>query len=139
MTTTTERMLALNVPLSQWRQFEIDYLRSATKWHVGKSTDKAAAAIFAQLSHDEAVALVAREFEEYPADLRVVLRTLCNNGNGSGNVRKGVQRLDRLMAGKLLRKQEHVTTFQTKTRDGWRARTVNPAVAGATRKYGIVK
>lgn len=131
-------MLALNVPLSQWRKFEAEG-RAGTVWHGGKNTDKTAAAIFAQLSHEEAVTLVAREFDSYPSDLRLILRTLCNAGNGSGNVRKGVQRLDRLMGGKLLREETHVERFQVKTRDGWRSKTVNPAVAGATRKYGIVR
>ena len=131
-------MLSLNVPLSQWRTFEEEG-RTGTVWHSGKNTDKTAAAIFAQLSHDDAIALVAREFDSYPADLRLVLRSLCNIGNGSGNVRKGVQRLDRLMGGKLLREEAHTERFQAKTRDGWRSKVVNPAVAGATRKYGIVK
>jgi hypothetical protein len=131
-------MLALNVPLAQWRKFEAEG-RAGTVWHRGKNTDKTAAAIFAQLSHEEAVALVAREFDSYAADLRLCLRTLCNAGNGSGNVRKGVQRLDRLMGGKLLREEEHTEHFQVKTRDGWKTTKVNPAVAGATRKYGIVK
>lgn len=135
---TTLNMLALNVPLSQWRKFEAEG-RAGTAWHGGKNTDKTAAAIFAQLSHEEAVALVAREFDSYPSDLRLILRTLCNAGNGSGNVRKGVQRLDRLMGGKLLREETHIERFQAKTRDGWRSKAVNPAVAGATRKYGIVK
>lgn len=135
---TTLSMLALNVPLSQWRQFEADG-RAGTSWHSGKNTNKTAQAIFSQLSHDDAVALVAREFDSYPADLRIILRTLCNAGNGSGNVRKGVQRLDRLMSGRLLRDETHVERFQVKKRDGWKSVSVNPAVAGATRKYGIVK
>ena len=136
--TTTMNMLALNVPLSQWRKFEAEG-RACTGWHGGKNTDKTAASIFAQLSHEDAVMLVAREFDSYPADLRLILRTLCNAGNGSGNVRKGVQRLDRLMGGKLLREETHTERFQAKTRDGWRSKVVNPAVSGATRKYGIVK
>ena len=135
---TTLCMLSLNVPLSQWRKFEAEG-RTKTAWHGGKNTDKTAQCIFSALSHDEAVELVAREFDGYPADLRLILRTLCNAGNGSGNVRKGVQRLDRLMGGKLLREETHAERFQAKTRDGWRSRVVNPAVAGATRKYGIVK
>lgn len=138
MSLITLQMLALNVPLSQWKQFVRDG-RESTGWHRGKNTDKTAAAIFAQLSHEETVALVAKEFYLYPADLRLVLRTLCNAGNGSGNVRKGVQRLDRLMNGNLLREEEHVEVFQKKTRDGWRSKAVNPAVAGATKKYGIIR
>ncbi len=143
---TTLRMLSLNVPLSQWRRFEADQREAGAYgtshflgWNGSKNSDKLAQAIFSALSHDEAVALVAREFDGYPADLRLILRTLCNAGNGSGNVRKGVQRLDRLMGGKLLREEAHAERFQAKTIDGWRSKVVNPAVAGATRKYGIVK
>lgn len=135
---TTFAMLALNVPLSQWRQFEADG-RTANVWHTGKNADKTAQAIFSSLSHDSAVELVAREFDKYPSDIRLILRTLCNAGNGSGNVRKGVQKLDRLMGGKLLREETHVEKFQAKTRDGWKSTKVNPAIAGATRKYGIVR
>lgn len=132
------QMLALNVPLSQWRKFQ-ESGRATTAFHYGKNTDKVAQAIFSQLSHDQAVDLVAREFNGFPSDLRLVLRTLCNAGNGSGNVRKGVQRLDRLMGGQLLREEQHVERFQVKTLNGWRSKAVNPAVAGATRKYGVVK
>jgi hypothetical protein len=135
---TVLSMLSLNVPLSQWRKFEADG-RKATSWHYGKNTDKVAQAIFSQLSHDETVALVARDFAGFASDLRVRLRTLCNDGNATGNVRKGVQKLDRMMNGQLLREVKQVEHFQAKTRDGWKSKVVNPAVAGATRKYGILK
>lgn len=138
MNNITLKMLALNVPLSQWRKFVAEG-REPNIWHIGKNTDKTAQAIFSQLSHPAAVELVASEFEEYASDLRLRLRTLCNAGNGSGNVRKGVQSLNTLMGGKLLRDEKHVDHFQAKTRDGWKSKTVNPAVAGATRKYGIIK
>jgi hypothetical protein len=143
---TTLRMLALNAPLSQWRSFEDEHREEGAYgashhlgWNGTKNTEKMARAIFSALSHDEAVALVAREFDGYPSDLRLILRTLCNDGDGSGNVRKGVQRLDRLMGGKLLRADQHVERFRARTRDGWRSKEVNPAVAGATKKYGIIK
>lgn len=135
---TTIDMIALNVPLSQWRRFEAEK-RERTSYHSGKNTDKLAAKIFAQLGHDEVVNLVAREFESYPADLRLILRTLCNGDGGSGNVRKGGQRLDKIMGGRLLREQKFVEHFQVKTRDGWRTKQVNPAEAGAARKYGLIK
>lgn len=135
---TTLKMLALNVPLSQWRKFEQED-RVQTAWHGGKATDKAAAKIFSQLCHHETVSLVAREFDNYPADLRLALRTLCNKREGSGNVSKGVQRLDKMMCGNLLREQANGEHFRVETWDGWRSKRVDPAVAGATRKYGIVK
>lgn len=141
------KLIHANKPLSQWRKYYADTNRGAYdeslklnfSWSGSKNPAKLAQLIFSQLSHDDAVALVAREFDSFPADLRIQLRTLCNNGNATGNVRKGVQRLDKLMGGKLMRAEVHVEKFQAKTRDGWSSKNVNPAVAGATRKYGIVK
>jgi hypothetical protein len=130
-------MIRFNVPLSQWRTF--DRPHQGAGFFDERKLDKTAQDIYRQLSHDEAVTLVAKEFESLPPTLRLLLRDLCNKGNASGNVRKGVQRLDRLMHGKLLREETHEQIFQAKTRDGWKSKTVNPAVAGATRKYGIVK
>lgn len=129
-------MLQFNVPLSQWKTYE--RRTNGAGFFSSKKTDKIAQAIFTQLSHEFAVQLVAKEFEQFAPDLRIQLRTLCNAANGSNNVRKGVQRLDTLMGGKLLRDESHVERFQVKTQDGWRTKNVNPAIAGATRKYGIV-
>lgn len=135
---TILRMLAINVPLSQWRKFEAEG-RSGTGWHMGKNSDKTAQAIFSQLSHPETVALVARDFDSLPSDIRILVRTLAAQGNGSGNVRKGVQALNEKMGGALLREESHIERFQRKTRDGWKSVAVNQAVAGATRKYGVIK
>ena len=133
------KMIALNVPLSQWRKFLADN-RDTNGWHGGKNTEKMAAAIFSQLGHEEVQKLISQEFDTYPADLRLILRDLCNKGNGSNNVKKGVQRLDILMGGKLLRKDSDLFTFRRQDRMGrWISTTVNPAVAGATRKYGVIK
>lgn len=135
-------MTALNVPLSQWKKFEVEVAngrRATTAFHGGKNSDKTALAIFSQLSHENAVLLVHRDFESLPADLRLKISTLCNSDVGSNNVRKGVQRLDHLMGGKLLRDKNVVAQHRVMTKDGWASRDVNPAVAGATRKYGIVR
>lgn len=80
-------MLAFNVPLSQWRTYVPR--KSGAGFFGSKNTDKVAQSIFSQLSHESAIELVAKEFDTFPADLRLRLRTLCNAGNGSGNVRKG--------------------------------------------------
>lgn len=132
---TTMNMLAINVPLSQWRDFEAG-TRTRTSFHGGKNNRNTALAIFNQLSHPETVLLVAREFDLYSADVRLQLRTLCNDANCTGNVRKGVQKLDRLMGGKLLREEKFVEQHRVMGQHGWTSRSVNPAVAGATRKYG---
>lgn len=103
-----------------------------------KSPGKYAQAIFSQLCHPRAVDFVAKHFESLPEQVRIELRTLCSKGNGSGNVMKGVQALNNKMGGKLLREERVLTTGRrVEGVDGARyVRTrVNPAVAGATRKY----
>ena len=60
---------------------------------------------------------VAREFDSYPADLRLILRTLCNARERCG------QRAQRSAAagpvdGGKLREETHAERFQAKTRDG---------------------
>lgn len=134
------QMLAFNVPLSQWRTFEPR--TNGAGFFRSKNTDKIAQAIFSQLSHESSVELVAKEFDSFPADLRLQLRTLCNSRNCSGNVSKGVTRLDRLMNGRLLREEEFKQRVNVRVEGldvHYRSKVVNPAVAGATRKYGIVK
>ena len=130
-------MLSFNVSLSQWKTYQPRY--AGAGFFNSKNADKVAQSIFSQLSHPDAVDLVAREFDALPADIRLRLGTLANEGNGSGNVRKGVQRLDRLLNGKLMREKVHTETFRKMGADGWQSRSVNPAVAGATRKYGVVR
>lgn len=134
------QMLAFNVPLSQWRSYEPR--TSGAGFFSSKNTDKIAQSVFSQLSHESAVELVAKEFDSLPAAVRLQLRTLCNAGNGSGNVRKGVQRLDRLMGGKLLREEEFRQRMNVRVEGldaKYKSKVVNPAVAGATRKYGILE
>lgn len=147
--TTTLKMLSLNQPLAQWRKFEAQNREAGAYgefgrghsfgWNGSKGDEKIAQSIFTQLSHPETAQLVAREFELYSPEVRLRLRTLCQTGNASGNVRKGVQKLNELLKGKLLREDEHVDYYRKQTKDGWQSKAVNPAVAGATRKYGIVK
>lgn len=131
----TFALLSMNVSLSLWEKY--DATNWSTEWS-SKNTDKTARLIFNQLSRPKTVELVAKEFDDYPADLRLILRTHCNDGNASGNVRKGVQRLDTLMKGKLLREEKFVERRMVMGKDGWKSKDVNPSVAGATRKYGII-
>ncbi len=104
----------------------------------GKNPAKYAQSIFGQLSHPKVQELVAEHFDDLPQQIRIELRTLCNGGNATGNVRKGVQRLNTLLGGKLLREAEVLTMNRRReTADGVRIEKVriNPAIAGATRKY----
>lgn len=132
----TFKLLRNNVPLSQWKTFKPEERYS---YGGANNAEKVAKQIFAQLSHIETVNLVAKEFERYPSDLRLILRTLCNTGNCSGNVRKNIQRLNELMGGKLLREDEGRTfNVRKESKDGafYKKVKVNEAVAGAKRKYG---
>lgn len=131
----TFKLLRSNVPLSHWRESQLRPFAGGGS----VNAEKVAKQIFAQLSHIETVNLVAKEFERYPADLRLMLRTLCNTGNCSGNVRKNVQRLNELMGGKLLREDEGRTfNVRKEGKDGafYKKVKINEAVAGAKRKYG---
>lgn len=136
-------MLGRNVPLYKHEAFEDSGSKGAGFSYYGKSEDKMARLIFSQLSHDKVVPLLAREFNELPARVRLELRDLCNGGNASGNVRKNVQRLDNLMGGKLLKDKDQNLYQQVRveTIDGahYKRQVVNPAVAGAHRKYQKVK
>jgi hypothetical protein len=132
-------MISKNVPLCQWQRF-VDSGADGAGFHAGgKNPEKIAQIIFSSLSHPDAVSLVAREFEELSQQVRIQLRTLCNNGNASGNVRKGVQRLNELLNGKLLREEkfEQYTNRRMEGASGafYKRARVNPAVAGAQRKY----
>ena len=133
---TVMRMLYRNVPLCRWESF----VDSGMFYGQSKNPDKTARLIFGQLSHEAVVRLLAREFNELPPQVRLALRDLCNTGNASGNVRKNVQRLNDMLDGKLLADKRALTfNERVETLDGvrFRRRVVNPAVAGATRKYGV--
>jgi hypothetical protein len=122
------RMLRKNVPLSQWRQF-VDS-GDGYGFFSSKNADKVAQSIFSQLSHPEAVKIVAHEWGDLGPDVRVQLGTLASKGNATGNVTKGCQELNRLIGGKLLAEKKEITT----TINGKKI-SVNPAIAGASRKY----
>lgn len=130
-------MLHKNRSLSEWESWADTGIGAG--FFSQKNSDKLAQQIFNQLSHPKAVALVAKEFEQLPPDLRLRIRTLCNDGNASGNVRKGVQRLDQLLGGKLLRDEQHVQyqNIRVESVDGvrFKRKAVNQAAAGAQRKY----
>lgn len=131
-------MLRANEPLHKWEGF--DSSRSPSSAGVKHDTRKMAQKILSQCSHPKTVELVAREFYNLPERLRIDFRTLASDHtSASGNVRKGLQRLNEKLGGKLLA-EEHTKVFQQRveTRDGvkYRKIKVDEAVAGAKRKYG---
>lgn len=133
------RMLHRNVALSQWESF-IDGADGAGFFAGGKNPSKTAQAIFTQLSHEKVVQLLVVEYDGLPEQVKLEFRDLCARGNASGNVRKNVQRLNDLLGGKLLRSQAFVAHVNTRVEGidgaGYKRKAVNPAIAGATRKYG---
>lgn len=135
-------LIASNFPLHEWKKFETDRAGLNGYFRGGKKASKEAQTIVSALSHPEVVALLVREFNLLPEHVRVQVRTLCNEGNASGNVRKGIMRLDKALNGAILRKEEDVRmNVRVEGRDGvhYRGKRVDPAIAGAARKYGIIR
>lgn len=124
------RMVEKNAPLSQWKAF-VETGSQGTGFYL-KNHEKIAAAIFRQLSHPEAVAIVGHEWDQLGPEIRMVLGTLAADGNASGNVKKGCQALNHQVGGRLLRAKMDITA-----RVAGKTIRVDPAKAGATRKYGL--
>lgn len=132
-------MIRLNLQLSGWKKF--DPTNRGT-WTQKEDTRKMAAIILKQCSHPDVVELIAKEFDSFPERLRIDFRTLASEPNAaSGNVRKGLQKLNDKLGGKLLR-EEFQQTFnkRVETADGARYKRVkvDEAKAAARRKYGII-
>ncbi len=140
----TMHLLHFNRPLHTWK--EQGELTTAGAGFSSRSSDarKVAQSILSQLSHPLVVDLLAQDYDRLPSAVRVMFNDLCNMGNASGNVRKNIQRLDRLLKGKILR-QVHDGQFineRVETRVGvvYKKRRVNEAEAAAQRKYaGLAK
>lgn len=133
------KMLHLNYPLANWREFT--ERAAGCGFAIGKNPEKTARAIFNQMSHENVVELMATEYEKLPDQVKLEFRELCSRPEASGNVRKNVQRLNKRLNGKLLREEYAQTAnIRKETHDGVKyvTKKVNPAVAGAKRKYGIV-
>lgn len=134
----TLAMIRTNTPLHKWREF--DASRAVSSYLRKEDTRKIAQIILKQCGHADVVELVAREFNYFPDSLRLDFRTLASNQNAaSGNVRKGLQRLNEKLGGKLLREETQAyMNVRVETVDGvkYRKQRVDSAVAGAKRKYG---
>lgn len=135
---TTIAMVQANVPLCQWRTFDAGN-RLGRMTAFKEDTRRIAAIILRQCGHNEVVDLVAREFSLFPERLRIDFRTLANDQQAaSGNVRKGLQRLDQKLGGELMRKSEdRVFNKRVETEAGvfYKPVKVNKSIAGAKQKY----
>lgn len=129
-------MMGVNARLSGWRQFDVS--GRAPNYRATKNTDKLAAQIVAQITHQEVVELLVREWTAFPADLRLQIATLCNarrDQPASGNQANFIKKLDERLGGKLLRTADADVTHRDRR---WISgemvftdRRVDPAVAGA--------
>lgn len=124
------RMVAKNISLSQWRRYV--ETGNGDGFSSQKAPEHVASEIFRQLSHPEAVAIVAHEWDQLTADIRLLIGSKAADGNASGNVKKGCQALNNLIGGRLLAEKIEITT-----RVGGKTIRVDPAKAGATRKHGL--
>ena len=134
----TLAMIRTNTPLCKWRDF--DASRAPSSFSRKEDTRKIAQIILKQCGHADVVELIAREFSSFPDALRLDFRTLANDQSASsGNVRKGLQRLNDRLGGKLVREDiQQSFNVRVETVDGvtYRRKRVDGAVAGAKRKYG---
>lgn len=124
------RMVAKNISLSQWRQYM--ETGNGAGFFSQKRPEHIASEIFRQLSHPDAVAIIAHEWDQLTADVRLLLGNKAAEGNASGNVKKGCQALNDLIGGRLLREKTDMTT-----RVAGKTFRIDQAKAGAIRKYGL--
>lgn len=131
-------MLRRNIPLHQWRQ---KGFAEGGGYHGRHKDDmhKLAMSIIRQCGHPDVIELVAKEFASFPELLRIEFRTTANDQQASsGNVRKGLQRLNDRLNGELMRVDNgRFVQTRVETTDGvsYRRRRINESVAGAHRKY----
>lgn len=133
------QMIQVNEPLHTWRTFKSD----GRGTHISKENSrKIARAILKQCGHPAVIELISKEFEAFPESLRRDISDLANTAEAaSGNVRKGLQRINAALNGRLLREQRDVVfNKRVETIDGVKYKTilVDQAKAGAMRKYGLI-
>lgn len=137
-------MVRVNEPLSRHKSFDTKRV-DGIGLNIMKDPMGIARAIVANLTHPEAVRLVASEWEMLGSRHSAVLgavRRIANEAHthpSSHNQAKMIQRLDALTGGDVL-KREHVVTEQVLQRGGggWTRRRIDPARAGAARAYAAV-
>ncbi|MGY6272724.1 hypothetical protein ACXIUT_23845 [Achromobacter denitrificans] len=135
------QMIQVNAPLHTWREFKQE--SRAQIWISKENSRKIAQIIMKQCGHADVINLVVSEFDTFPDTLRRDFSDLANSqGASSGNVRKGLQRINERLQGRLLREnQETYFNQRVESIDGVRYKRVrvDPARAGAMRKYGTLK
>lgn len=132
-------MIEQNLPLYKWR----DYVNQEgfgvrySGW-MSKKIDQVARLITNSCANSEVVDLVAQEWDLLPPLIRISLTNEMNEalGTRSNNKTKGIRRLDELLNGRVLRKEDISQTERKLKTIGGKLisvdRKLNPAVTGAT-------
>ena len=143
----TFHLLATNTLLSQWKKIapsEAEARSYGLGTNTAKQLDTVVNAIVNQMSHPDAVELIAKEWGAFPSDLRMKLGWALNeaasgSGHRSNNKTKGIIRLNKMLNNAVLRQtDDRVTERDLRVRDGKvvsERRFVNPAAAGAERAH----
>jgi hypothetical protein len=143
-------LLERNIRLSEWENYTDEGIQ-ATRGVSGTTfatmsaskSDKMANHVVSQLSHDKVVQLVASEWEKLPSVMRLLISDKCHNANCSGNARKGIQRLDKLLGGRLLTQEKFELKSRVRVESESGARYVDRRIsgseAGARKKYQLLK
>ncbi|HRH25423.1 MAG TPA: hypothetical protein PLD99_00520, partial [Parcubacteria group bacterium] len=101
-------MVAQNLPLGHFEKYleggSLAKDASSAKSYTMKKKETIARAIVNGLSQYAVAGQVAKEWDSFDPQIRMLITDMCNNtASLSGNVRKGVARLDQLTGGKIRR------------------------------------
>lgn len=96
--------LARNIPLAHFDQEGDDGTREAVGFFSAKELPKTARRLVGGLAQYKVAEQMAREWGGYSSLLRRAITDLCNSNNHSGNVRKGILRLNECLNGRVLRR-----------------------------------
>ncbi len=135
-------LLALNLPLGHCDKYNavtVDRWSAPDMWG-NKALDNTARKLVNALSQYKVAEQMAKEWEGYPPLLRLRITAIANEarGHASGNVTKGIQRLNDVLGGKILARETGPTERTLQIIDGRKVsvdKRFNPAVAGAYRAF----
>ena len=140
-------LVGRNIPLGHFSRYQTEEAREAAgggapmsfSYAGSKEVDRAASIIVGGMAQYSVTELVAKEWNEFPPQLRMAITNMANTQHRSNNVSKGLSYLDKLLDGRVLSQKTYGPTQRDIiTVDGHlvsRNRRINPAIAGATRAH----
>lgn len=139
-------MVAQNLPLGHFEKYleggSLAKDASSAKSYTMKKKETIARAIVNGLSQYAVAGQVAKEWDSFDPQIRMLITDMCNNtASLSGNVRKGVARLDQLTGGKIRRNGTGPTERKLIVVDGTVVsvrQRVNTAMTNAERAFATV-